>query len=314
MKILLPDNISLDPVLPEGVVAHVYDVKQPIPDQHLDAEVLVAWGNGRRSLRDAAERMTNLRLVQGLAAGPDSLFAAGFSDDVQIASGVGLHNETVAEHALALLLSLVRRLPASRDAQARHEWSTEIGGIQPLHPENAPITTLMDARVLIWGFGSIGQTLAKLLTPLGASVRGVARSTGLREGYEVIAQDQIGTALPYTDALVMILPSSDATESALGAEELESLPDTAYVLNVGRGTTVDEDALRAALENGSIAGAALDVTRTEPLPADSPLWDAPNLLITPHAAGGRPVHANERISENVAALLEDRPLTNLARK
>ena len=102
--------------------------------------------------------------------------------------------------------------------------------------------------------------------------------------------------------LICILPASESTEKVIGADVFAALPEHAIVVNVGRGTTLDQEALRSALEDGAIGAAALDVTDPEPLPADDPLWDAPRLLITPHGAGGRPVGASERIAENLRRL------------
>jgi phosphoglycerate dehydrogenase-like enzyme len=310
MKLLVPDSLPLAPAVPEGVETVPYDTSAPVPDEHLDAEALVVWGSSTDDLRAVAGRMPRLRWVQTLAAGPDSVLAAGFPDDVVITSGSGLHDRPVTEHALALVLALLRRLPAAGRAQAEHRWADEIGGLQPLHPEGA-VTTLLGARVLIWGFGAIGQTLAPFLAQLGAEVRGAARSAGERSGFPVIAEEDLQQELGRTDVLVMILPSTPATDRALDADRLAALPAHAYVVNVGRGSTVDEPALVAALSEGRIAGAALDVTGTEPLPAGSPLWDAPNLLLTPHAAGGRPVGADELVSANLAALLAGRDLRNV---
>ncbi|RBY83357.1 NAD(P)-dependent oxidoreductase [Blastococcus sp. TF02A-26] len=310
MKLLLPDSLPLAPELPEGVTAVTYAAAAPVPDEHLDAEALVVWGSPVASLAAVADRMPRLRWVQSLAAGPDAVLAAGFPPGVVITSGAGLHSPTVTEHALALVLSLVRRLPAAARAQAEHRWDRELGGLQPLHPEGA-VTTLLGARVLIWGFGAIASTLAPVLRSLGASVRGVARSAGQRAGCVVVAEDRLDDELRRTDVLVMVLPSTPATRSALDADRLAALPAHAHVVNVGRGSTVDEAALVAALAAGRLAGAALDVTATEPLPADSPLWDAPNLLLTPHAAGGRPVGADELVAANVAALLAGRELRNV---
>ncbi len=310
MKLLLPDSVPLAPNLPAGVTAVVYDAGAPVPDEHLDADALVVWGSSADDLAAVAGRMPRLRWVQTLAAGPDSVLAAGFPKDVVLTSGAGLHSRTVTEHALALVLALVRRLPAAARAQAEHRWAGELGGVQPLHPEGA-VTTLIGARVLIWGFGSIGQTLAPLLRALGARVRGVARNAGERAGFPVVAEDRLEAELEQTDVLVMILPATEATTHALDAARLAALPRHAFVVNVGRGTTVDEPALVAALTGGEIAGAALDVTEVEPLPADSPLWDAPNLLLTPHAAGGRPVGADELVGANLEALLAGRELRNV---
>lgn len=302
MKLLLPGSVPLAPDLPEDVTPVVYDAAAPVPDEHRDADALVVWGSSGADLAAVAGHMPRLRWVQTLAAGPDSVLAAGFPEDVVITSGAGLHNRTVTEHALALVLALVRRLPRAALAQAEHRWAPELGGVQPLHPEGA-VTTLIDAQVLIWGFGSIGQTLAPMLGALGARVRGVARTAGERAGIPVVAEADLERALGQADVLIMILPSDPGTARALDARRLAELPRHAYLVNVGRGSTVDEAALVAALEEGRLAGAALDVTGTEPLPPDSPLWNAPNLLLTPHAAGGRPVGADELIAENVSALL-----------
>src|SRR3954454_18062580 len=243
MKLLLPDSIPLAPALPEGVEAIVYDASAPVPDEHLDAEALVVWGSSGADLRAVAGRMPRLRWVQTLAAGPDSVLAAGFPEDVVITSGAGLHNRPVAEHALALVLALVRRLPAAARAQAEHRWAAGLGGLQPLHRAGA-VTTLLDARVLIWGFGHIGQTLAPMLRQLGAQVRGVGRSPGERSGFPVVAEDELESELRQTDVLVMILPSTPATANARDAGRLAALPPHAHVVNVGRGSTVDEGSAR----------------------------------------------------------------------
>lgn len=313
MKLLLPDSLPLDLAPVDGVTTVTYDAAAPVPEQHLDAEALVVWGSSGADMAAVAGRMPNLRWVQTLAAGPDSVLAAGFPDDVVITSGSGLHNRTVTEHALALTLALVRRLPASAAAQAEHRWADELGGVQPLRPAGA-VTTLLGARVLIWGFGAIGQNLAAVLRQLGATVRGVARSAGERAGFPVVAQSDLEDELASTDVLVMILPKAPETIGALDAARLAALPAHAYVVNVGRGATVDEDALAEALTQGRVAGAAVDVTVVEPLPADSPLWDVPRLVVTPHAAGGRPVDAEELIAHNLAALRAGEELRNVVER
>lgn len=308
-KVLLPTSIELAPELPEGVEAVTYDVRQPIPEEHTDAEVLVSWTNPPRLLAAEAKRLHRLRWVAALPAGPDAALEAGFAPDVVITSGRGLHDGPVAEHALALVLAVARRLPELVRAQDAHRWAGELGGAQPVR-ERGSFRSLDGARVLVWGFGSIASRLAPLLTALGAEVTGVASTAGERAGYPVIASSDIASVLPTTDLLIGILPASPSTNAAIGADVLAALPQHAWVVNVGRGTTLDEDALLAAVREGSIAGAALDVFGTEPLPADSPLWDEPRILITPHAAGGRPTGASEFLSANLAAFVEGRPLTN----
>ncbi|PZR52269.1 phosphoglycerate dehydrogenase [Xylanimonas oleitrophica] len=303
MKILVPGNVPFDsaPVLddPDDVVA-TYVMRDEIPAEHLDAEVLVTWASPGRVLEDAARRLTHLRWVQTLSAGPDAALAAGFSPDVVISSGRGLHDATVAEHTLALVLATVRRLDRSFAAQREHVWDRGLGKEQA-SAEAGPTFTLDGARVTVWGFGSIAARLAPLLAALGAEVTGVASSRGERHGFPVVTRDDLPQVLPRTDVLVSLLPSTEATHHALDAETLALLPPHARFVNVGRGATVDEAALVAALTEGRLAGAALDVTETEPLPPGSPLWDAPNVIITPHVAGGRPQRAQEFLTAQVRA-------------
>jgi len=311
VKVLLPDNVPLDVTAPPGVETVVFDPTQPVPDEHTDAEVLVTWGQSAEQLRAEARRLPRLRWVQTLAAGPDAVLAAGFPDDVVLTCGRGLHDRTVAEHALALLLAGIRRIDVMVHAKDEHRWAHEVGGLQPLHPERR-LTTLLGARVVIWGFGSIGRTLAPYLRAMGAEVRGVARSAGTRDGFPV--GDDIDAELPHADVLVMLVPALPETERALDARRLALLPEHAWVVNVGRGVTVDEEALVDALRASTIGGAALDVTRVEPLPPDSPLWEAPNLIISPHAAGGRPVGAADLVSSNLAAFVAGEPLREVVER
>jgi phosphoglycerate dehydrogenase-like enzyme len=309
VKVLYPTNVAGRPELPPGVTLVDYDPRAPIPEQDHDAEVLVSWGSTPALMRSAAAQLTRLRWVQSLAAGPDVEVAAGFAPGVVITSGRSLHDETVAEHALALILAGLRGLRQLIPAQAEHRWRSDLGGVR-IEGADGRVETLSGANVLIWGFGAIGQTLAPHLTALGASVTGAARSAGRRAGYPVIAEQDLPDELARTDVLVMILPHSPDTRAALDATMLAHLPARAWVVNVGRGSTVDEDALVAALVEGRLAGAALDVFDTEPLPPESPLWEAPNVIITPHAAGGRPRAHAALVAENLAALLAGRPLRN----
>src|SRR5699024_2838755 len=153
---------------------------------------------------------------------------------------------------------------------------------------------------------------AEYLTVLGAEVTGIARSSGERGGHPVRTPAELPQLLPDTDVLVNILPATTATAGIVDERVLRALPPRAWVVNVGRGATVDEPALLHALESGMIAGAALDVFATEPLPADSPLWHAPNMIVTPHAAGGRPHNPEALIEQNLQLLLSDAPLVTEA--
>lgn len=298
MKVLVPTSIEL---ALDGHDAVSYDPAAPIPTEHRDADVLVTWRNTDAAIADAAQHLDRVRLVQTLAAGPDQALAAGFGPDVAIASGRSLHDDTVAEHALALVLAVLRGIPRTLEAQAQHRWASDLVAEQR-DPATTAHCTLHEASVGIWGFGSIAARLAPLLAALGARVTGIARSAGDRHGFPVVAESEVDTLLPSLDVLISILPATPETDGVLGADVFQVLPDHAVFVNVGRGAVVDETALVTALETGELRAAALDVMRTEPLPGDSPLWDAPNILLTPHIAGDRPRGASALVQENLDAL------------
>ncbi|WGM21263.1 NAD(P)-dependent oxidoreductase [Paenarthrobacter sp. OM7] len=311
MKILVPDTIelSLADLTTSGDHPVVYAVDEPIPAEHRDAEVLVVWRNTPENLSDAAEELPKLRLVQTLAAGPDSVLAAGFADNVAITSGRSLHDGPVAEHALALALAAIRRLDVLLESQKDARWNSPYNEAQS-NPATEQLYTLDGANVTIWGFGSIAGRLAPLLAALGAKVTGVANSKGERYGFPVASTEELPDVLRTTDVLISILPATAETADALNEDVLRALPKTAVFVNVGRGATVDENALLAALTEGRLRAAALDVTKVEPLPASSQLWSAPNLIITPHVAGNRPKGSARLVTENISALKEGKPLTN----
>ncbi|KAH6695668.1 D-isomer specific 2-hydroxyacid dehydrogenase [Plectosphaerella plurivora] len=312
MKLLYPTSLKLDVPSLEGFSVDVvpYDVTKPIPEEHVDAEVLVTWTNTAANLKDAAGRLKDLKWIQSLAAGPNDVLNAGFdTSKIAVTTGSGLHDHTVAEHALGLLLVAARRFHEMRDSQLQSKWPGHLGGPQPDRPAGA-FTTLRDAKVTIWGFGNIAKALTPHLVGLGATVRGIARAQGVRNGIEVYGEDKLPEILADTDALVMILPGSDSTKHALNAERLKLLPKHAWIVNVGRGTSVDEEALFQALTAGEIGGAALDVFDVEPLPTESKLWKAPNTFVSPHAAGGRPQGAEALITDNLRRFRAGQSLRN----
>lgn len=315
MKLLYPTSLVLDTQSLEGFSVDIvpYDVKKPIPEEHTDAEALVTWTNTADNLKDAASRLKSLKWIQSLAAGPNDVLNAGFASNITVTTGSGLHDHTVAEHTLALLLSCARRLHSMRDHQLKSTWPAHLGGPQPDRPKGS-FTTLRDARILIWGYGNIAKSLAPHLTGLGATVKGVARSPRVVNGVEVFGEDALPKLLPETDALVMILPGSAATKHALNADRLRQLPNHAWIVNVGRGTSVDEAALADAVEQGEVAGAALDVFETEPLPETSRFWAVENVIVSPHAAGGRPQGAEALVADNLRRFRAGQALRNVVER
>ena len=218
---------------------------------------------GNRFFLQSLPYAKRLRWMQSNSVGMDLLFGSGrIPSHLQITSAKGVYDNEVAEHAIALLLALLRNIPLFCDQQRSVSW------------RRCPLRTISGARCLILGWGKIGQAIGERLRALGAEVSAVSRR-GPQEWREL---------LPTTDALVMALPFTPLTARFIGREELACLPATSYLVNVGRGETLDEIALLAALREERLAGAALDVFMHEPLLAESPLWSEPRLLITPHVA------------------------------
>jgi phosphoglycerate dehydrogenase-like enzyme len=300
MKILIPDSIALP--FPVNAVDNyvVYSITAPFTPAHVDAQMLVLWGNSATNLHSAVHDLPNLQLVQTLAAGPDAALAAGFAPHITICSGWSLHDGPVAEHALAMLLYVIRGIDQLVVAQQARVWDTRIGKDQTV-PATQGLYTLVGATVVILGYGSIAAALTPLLQGLGATVIGVATSAGERYGHPVSAMTDVHQVLPQADVVLSLLPALPSTERLVDGAFLARLKPSAVFVNVGRGKTVDEDALVDALKTGQLRAAALDVTYVEPLPAASPLWDCPNLLLTPNVAGGRPQGAVAWVQAHVAA-------------
>lgn len=241
-------------------------------EQVAAAEVIV--GN-LPPARLAAAR--GLRLLQLNSAGYDDYLAAGtLPAGAMLASASGAYGQAVSEHMLAMLLSMMKRLPAYRDAQRAHEW-VDLGSV----------TSLSGARVLVLGAGDIGTHFARLCASLGARVTGVRRRPSEPHApFSAMGTfDELTELLPQADVVASVLPSAPGTRRLADATFFSAMHGGAFFVNAGRGDLVVAEDLVAALESGHLAGAALDVTDPEPLPADHPLWDAPGALVTPHVSG-----------------------------
>jgi phosphoglycerate dehydrogenase-like enzyme len=206
------------------------------------------------------------------------------ASNVVITNSRGMHAETIAEHVVAVVLALFRRLPDALRRQAEHVWVQNELTLDPPR-------LLARKTVGIVGMGGIGSAVARLMAAFGARVEATRRrvEAGRPDGVaSVHPPGALAERLPGWDVVVLAAPHTAETERIVGARELALMKREAVLVNVARGALVDELALAGALTRGAIAGAALDVFDDEPLPADSPLWDTPNLLITPHVAGNRP--------------------------
>ncbi|UUV30421.1 2-hydroxyacid dehydrogenase [Amycolatopsis roodepoortensis] len=257
--------------LPEGLNARLYDGLGPLPDEGLDeVEVYVLpYDTGAEPMK-LLSRLPSLKLVQSLSAGVEKLIPL-VPAGVKLANGRGLHDLSVAEHALALIHASQRDLPRWFAQQATASWERE-------HTRS-----LADSRVLLVGHGSIGQAIERQLVAAEAVVTRVASTA--RPAERVHGVGELAELLPSADIVVLILPETPATMGLFGAAELAALPDGALVVNVGRGSAIDTAALTAETVSGRLR-AALDVVDPEPLPAGHPLWTTAGVIVTPHVAGG----------------------------
>ena len=197
--------------------------------------------------------------------------------DVLLTNSAGAYGITISEHILMVTLMLLRQMPAFQQIVAERGWVRSL-----------PMRSICGSTITVLGTGDIGTNFARRAKALGATaVYGVRRTkkAGDPAFDEIYAMDELDAILPKTDILVMALPGTAETVGTLSRERIALLPRHAIVVNIGRGSAVDQDALIDALNSEAIAGAALDVMVPEPLPADHPLWSAKNILITPHVSG-----------------------------
>lgn len=248
----------------------------------------------------------NLTFMQLNSAGYDNYLAAGtLSSSTLLANAGGAYGQAVSEHMFAMVLAQMKHLELYRDTQYVHEWA-----------EHGPVTTMRGARVLVIGAGDIGSHFAELCANMGAQVDGVRRTAQATAGFaEVYATECLLEILPNYDVVASFVPSTAETKGLANAEFFAAMKRGALFANGGRGDFVDQEALVTALEGGQIAGASLDVTSPEPLPADSPLWDAPNCFITPHVSGGFHLDAVLNnicaiAAENLAHIVAGEPIRN----
>jgi phosphoglycerate dehydrogenase-like enzyme len=244
-----------------------------------EADVLsvsMMWGN------ELIARAPRLRLIQSISAGVDQYDRAALARaGIRLASAAGVNANAVAEHAMALILSLSRRLPEARDNQARRVWRGMIS--DPAQRE----AELAGRTLLIVGLGRIGSRLARLAKAFDMRVLATRRDPAAGAGAvdAVGGMEALGTMLPEADYVALACPLTPQTERLMNAETLALMKPGAALVNVARGRCVDEPQLIAALGEGRIAAAALDCAAEEPLAESSPLWAMPNVLVTPHTAG-----------------------------
>jgi phosphoglycerate dehydrogenase-like enzyme len=273
-----------------------------------DALFGVPQQSGKALARTVAAN-PKLRWVHTIpAGGGQQVKSAGLGvadlERIVFTTSAGVHAEALAEFAVFGVLAGAHHLGRLRDDQARHVWG-----------EHRVVGSVRSSTVLVVGLGSIGRASAAKLAALGARVVGIHRHAVDVPGVaEVRPPSELARAAAEADAIVMALPGTEQTERMLGAEVFAAARPGITVVNVGRGTTIDEPALVEALRSGQVGTAVLDVVAVEPLAADSPLWDLPGVLISPHTAalaGDEARGITELVAANARRLLDGEPLENV---
>jgi len=300
---LLPVNEEekkeFEAIAPKAV--HVYAGRRTItPEQLAAATVILGWPRV-----EDLQKAVSLKWFQCMWAGTEE-YEGALPEGAVLTSSSGSNRRSVAEHMLASTLAVFRRLPTYRDSQKAHRWQ-----------DDGVMKTLLEATVLVVGAGNIGSTYAGMCQGLGAHTIGLKRTVnGPVAGFdEVYSVDKLDELLPKADVVALVMPHSPQTVGMMSEARIALMKDDAVLISSGRGSVLDQDALVRAMQAGKLWGAALDVTVPEPLPEDSPLWDIPNLLLTPHVAGGMRLEVTRRTciqmaQDNLRRYLVGEPLKN----
>lgn len=303
MKAVLPAIARplLEPHLPGDVEARWYASPKDANAMIVDADIAWVDMSPTRLSAEAIRLGQNLKWVNTLYAGLDAFPLDHIkSVGATLTNGTGINAIAVAEYAVLGVLAAAKRFDEVVRLHDRHEWPKDSPGKIELH----------DTKALVIGYGAIGRMIGERLKAFGVHVTGVRRSADP----ECITPDEWSARLGEFDWVVLAAPSTSETKAMIGADELAAMKDSAWLINIARGDMIDQDALIAALKAKTIAGAFLDPTDPEPLPADHPLWDAPNTMITMHLSGRSQTKMFQRAAalfvENLGALREGRPLRN----
>jgi phosphoglycerate dehydrogenase-like enzyme len=281
--------------------------------QRMVAEAEIAFASHVTPQQLAAA--PRLQWIHSPAAGVSHmLYPEMVARPITITNGRGTSADTMAEHVLAVVLALFRRLPTALARQAARVWAQD-------EIASAPGSrTIAGSHVLVVGLGAIGTATAARLSALGATVTGIRRRAdgpAIPGVAAIHARAALHELLPAADVVVLSAPQTAETRALIGEPEVARMKAGAILVNVSRGALVDEDAVARSLRSGALGGAALDVFRTEPLPPDSPMWDVPNLLITPHVSGFRRDHWDAVIAlfvDNRRRFAAGQPLLNVVDK
>lgn len=293
---------ALAAIAPQAEVTYT-DAGEVTQAQVARAEIIL--GNVPIPMLQGAERLKWLQLNY---AGSDNYAAPGvLPEGVILTNASGAYGLAISECMLAGVLTLIKRLDQYQRNQAQHIWRNE-----------GEVSSIEGSTTLVVGFGDIGSSFAQRMHALGSTVIGIRRNVTEKPDYvsALYQLDALDRLLPLADFVSLSLPNSPQTRNIIGAEQFAAMKDSALLINVGRGTAVDTDALCSALNGGQIGGAVIDVVNPEPLPAGHPLWDAPHLVLTPHVTGNYNLPETLRrvvniALRNLAAYLNGQPMESV---
>lgn len=314
IKVIYEPDLLAPPRYPADHTSGIGYVRSPEDEARwrsllAQADILFDFDHSNREA--LPELAPKLRWVQATSAGIGQMVRSlGYAErmpGVQYSTASGTHSHPLAEFCAMAMMMFSRNLWQMQALQSQARW------------ERFGASDLMGRTLTILGLGRIGRQVARVSSALDMRVLGVKRTV---EGIEpsslfcdaLYTPDQLDELLPQSEFLIIITPHTDETEQMITARELALLPKGAVLINIGRGAIIDETALIEALQSGHLAGAALDVFATEPLPSDSPLWSMPNVLVSPHSASTSD-RENSRLTElfcdNLERFLNGQPLRNL---
>jgi phosphoglycerate dehydrogenase-like enzyme len=273
------------PLLAESIRAHYPEMRvlhlpnyDTLPQELPDTNIFVGY-----SLRAEQLALTRkLKWIHSTATGVAQLMYPELrASGVMVTNASGIFSLPMVEHTMGLILAMARNFPDSVRYQDQSKWAVQNLWDKPQH-----ISEINGSLLLIVGYGTIGRELARRARVLDMRVWGVTRSGkgDMTHAEKILPATELNEALPHADYVVIAAPETSETKHLIGAQQFARMKSGARLINVARGSLLDEAALLDALQRGTLAGAALDVTNPEPLPADSPLWHAPNLFITPHTS------------------------------
>jgi len=323
VKVLLNFHLGQDVriAVPEGTLATLRerfpgvtfvgaDDAETLAREAADADVFY----GFRFPQELVPGAPRLRWIQSASAGIEgNLSPPVVERGILLTNGAGIASTGIAEHVLGVMLSFCRNFHVAARLQREGRWDRPA----MMAGSGNPIREFRESRVAVLGLGPIGAAVAADSAALGATVRGLRRHPPREPSppFEaVVGPDGLRDLLGWAHFVVLAVPHTPETERMIGPHELEVMRRDCVLVNVARGSVVDEEALIDALRRGSIAGAGLDVFEEEPLPASSALWGLPNVILTPHVSGATPRYferALDLFMDNLAQFLQGLPLRNL---